>query len=131
MSQKLVSKYTEVLEKYMVSTKTRALNMDVPYVPIINFLPSACKTTVFIFIIYFKRTFMYFDTSFYDIYYKRTRSQSHIKIKVFVWFSIFNRPDDGLIDKPKLVTCKLVNFVVHYSDLECIYLTGTHQRCFT
>jgi hypothetical protein len=32
-----------------------------------------------------------------------------------------NLSDDGLIDKPKLVTCKSVNFVVHDGDL-CIYI---------
>jgi hypothetical protein len=30
--------------------------------------------------------------------------------KVFVWFLIFNKSDDGLIDKPKLVTCTFCKF---------------------
>jgi hypothetical protein len=35
---------------------------------------------------------------------------------------IFSNSDDGLIDKPKLVTCKFVNFVVHDGGLEYLYL---------
>jgi hypothetical protein len=39
----------------------------------------------------------------------------------FVWLLICNRSDDGLIDKPKLVTCKYVNFVVHDGGLVYIF----------
>jgi hypothetical protein len=48
-----------------------------------------------------------------------------------VRFSIFNRSDNGLTDKSKLVTCKFVNFVVHDGGLEYIYLTEAQKGCFT
>jgi hypothetical protein len=45
---------------------------------------------------------------------------------VFVWLLIFNRSDYGLIDTPKLVTSKSVNFVVHDSGLEYIHVDNFH-----
>ena len=37
--------------------------------------------------------------------------------KFFVWPFLMNRSDDGLIEKPKLVTRRFVNCVVHDSVL--------------
>jgi hypothetical protein len=45
-----------------------------------------------------------------------------MNIYVFVWLLTLNRSDAGLIEKPKLVTCKFVNFVVHDGVLEYIYM---------
>ena len=50
------------------------------------------------------------------------KTQSHMNIYVFVWLLTLNRSDAGLIEKPKLVTCKFVNFVVHDGVLEYIYI---------
>jgi hypothetical protein len=48
---------------------------------------------------------MYFNTSFYDVYCKGVRSQSHMNVlSYFVWLLILNISDDGLIEKPKIVT---------------------------
>jgi hypothetical protein len=60
------------------------------------------KTIVFVLILYFNTTFIYFVTTFYNIHCKGMRSQSHMKIyrKFFVWLLILCRSDDGLIDKP-------------------------------
>jgi hypothetical protein len=43
------------------------------------------------------------------------------RYKSFVWLFITNRSDDGLIEKPQLVTWISVNCVVHDGGLECIY----------
>ena len=57
---------------------------------------------------------MYCNKGFYDVHCKGMRSQPHIKVQVFAPFLIFNRSEDGLIDKPKLVTCKkFANFFAH------------------
>ena len=50
-----------------------------------------------------------------------------MNIYVFVWLLTLNRSDAGLIEKPKLVTCKFVNFVVHDGVLEYIYLTEARR----
>ena len=39
-----------------------------------------------------------------------------------MWLLILNRSDGGLIEKPKLLTRKFVNFVVHDGVLEYIYI---------
>ena len=66
---------------------------------------------------------MHFNTSFYDVYSNGMRSQPHMQEYVFLWLLIFYRSDDGLTDKPRLVTCGFVNCVVRDFVLEfCITL---------
>jgi hypothetical protein len=46
----------------------------------------------------------YFNISFYDLSCKGMRSQSHMPVYGFCMALDFNRSDDGLVGKPKLVT---------------------------
>ena len=48
-----------------------------------------------------------------------------IKYRFFVWLLILNRYDDGLIEKPKLVTSRFVNFVMHDGVSEYMYIFRT------
>jgi hypothetical protein len=59
-------------------------------------------------------------TKNHNLKLKTYKYQNHTKnLYVFIWFLIVYKSDDGLIVKPKLVTCKtFLNLVVHDGGLE-------------